>query len=802
MSVNHLFRWLVLSAVLVVLILSPPHNAFADTAIFQQGVNGYSGTVDTFLNEAALDVSHGDLTEFKWGKEKSNRQVFGLIRFDDVFGSDPGQIPPGATIISAAISYNVMECGFAAVVNELHMDWNEDVTYNTFGEDAGVQSDEYGPDIGGAISSAGKGYFSVDVTSSIRSWLINPSANKGWIFRPTKKRVAELGSSENPTLAKRPRLVVEYLPPPTGVRIYPDTIDTVIGSADIPVSVSIPIGSNDNRPVRVTLTTNNADVAVPVAATNNSFVIIFSQGGITQQDVNIDIGQIGNAVITSTNDAELSNDSLAVKVGKGAVKFKPGMLAAGIGYKIPIKVAISPGGNDTRNVRVTLTTGKPAIAGPARAVGQKRVLNFVKGGPAEQIVVIESKQEGRTSIITDNDSGLDNTALPLEVMQSFEFTVTCDMRSYTGPTGFPLVLDAITATGGPGEFMVCPGDIDPPDVVDAKLDEEFGTDFPWYPVVGNHEEETASDMAWIRNEVPTLPYVVNTGPPGSETTNYSFEYGDTHFVMINEYANGTNCDDCLDGNMVLEMRNWLDADLAANTKKWVFVAGHEPAYPQPDVDWGDSRHIGDSLDKYPSNRNAFWAQLDTYDVAAFFVGHTHRYSRYLQNDVWQVDAAQARGNGQYDTFIRVFVGTNQLIYHTYRSLTGGVFALTDSWTAYWTGGPRIDLNKTSLDHTIYLGDPLPNDTFTVTNGGPDTINYTITDDADWLSVDPPSGASSGEADIINVIYGGVTALPKGQHAALISVASAEANNSPQTITVNLTVETVSPDFNGDGDVDQ
>lgn len=37
---------------------------------------------------------------------------------------------------------------------------------------------------------------------------------------------------------------------------------------------------------------------------------------------------------------------------------------------------------------------------------------------------------------------------------------------------------------------------------------------------------------------------------------------------------------------------------------------------------------------------------------------------------------------------------------------------------------------------------------------------------------------------------------------MITISDEEAANNPQTITVNLTVRTVSPDFDYDGDVDQ
>ena len=36
----------------------------------------------------------------------------------------------------------------------------------------------------------------------------------------------------------------------------------------------------------------------------------------------------------------------------------------------------------------------------------------------------------------------------------------------------------------------------------------------------------------------SLPNIVSAGPPGCEETTYSFDYGDAHFVVLNEYYNG------------------------------------------------------------------------------------------------------------------------------------------------------------------------------------------------------------------------------------------------------------------------
>jgi len=100
----------------------------------------------------------------------------------------------------------------------------------------------------------------------------------------------------------------------------------------------------------------------------------------------------------------------------------------------------------------------------------------------------------------------------------------------------------------------------------------------------------------------------------------------------------------------------------------------------------------------------------------------------------------------------------------------------------------IERSPASFTRTIQQGGGLPNDTFTIRNSGSGTLSYTITDTASWLSVSPTSGTSTGEVDPITITYS-VASLPPGSYQATITIMAA-ATNSPQTIAVNLTVETV------------
>jgi len=259
------------------------------------------------------------------------------------------------------------------------------------------------------------------------------------------------------------------------------------------------------------------------------------------------------------------------------------------------------------------------------------------------------------------------------------FSVAADARYFCGDTinWFRHVCERIKI-GGQSNFMISPGDMDPSEKVYNTIQTYIGSDYTWYPVVGNHETEIepneteSQDMIWLRNfnrNGNTLPNIVNTGPPGCIETTYSFNYGNVHFVVLNEYCNEIS-DTATGGDISDSLYNWLVDDLTANKKPIVLVFGHEPAYPQPDEENGRLRHEYDSLNQYPENRDRFWNVLVTFGVKAYICGHTHNYSSVNFEGVWQIDAGHARGTGDQgarSTFIMLYVMDNGVIwYYVYR----------------------------------------------------------------------------------------------------------------------------------------
>ena len=229
------------------------------------------------------------------------------------------------------------------------------------------------------------------------------------------------------------------------------------------------------------------------------------------------------------------------------------------------------------------------------------------------------------------------------------FIIAADMRyhstePYRTSNYFLGALEAIKEVGK-GEFIIIPGDLDPPSATKELISEVLGKEYLLYPVVGNHELDSLQYMVWLRQynkDGTALPGIVNHGPPGCEETTYSFDWANSHFVVINQYFDGKS-DVAGDGDIVPELLSWLMDDLATTTQKHIFVFGHEPLVAIPDMDNGRIRHQGNSLDQYPEHAFKFHQLLLKYNVIAYVCGHTHNTSLAKINGLWQIDAGHARG---------------------------------------------------------------------------------------------------------------------------------------------------------------
>jgi hypothetical protein len=186
---------------------------------FQEGVDGYSGTQDTYFQVAAPANVNGALDALNWDDDNPDglpiQKVFALIRFDNIIGSGPGQIPQGAQIVSAFLEYTVFDIGQPGAVHEMLVDWDEsDSLTSACGASCDEGSDYSSTNVDTAPASVA-GMFEIDVAASLQSWADDPSGHRGWIVVPSSVPSpgggVDVRSSEYAGLAERPRLTVEYL---------------------------------------------------------------------------------------------------------------------------------------------------------------------------------------------------------------------------------------------------------------------------------------------------------------------------------------------------------------------------------------------------------------------------------------------------------------------------------------------------------------------------------------------------------------------------------------------------------------
>jgi YD repeat-containing protein len=182
------------------------------TAEFQQNQDDYFGTLDTWLDEGERWATyHVDPTMFVTGPEQAESQTedHALLRFEQIFGYFPGQVPPedGYRIESATLELYTADPGSGAALHRMVTPWGDFSSWDSLGE--GIQADDLEaaaiPDL--ITGYASEGAIRLDVTDAVRDWFQDPDSNFGWALLPIGTDSWEFFSAEG---AVPPKLSVTY----------------------------------------------------------------------------------------------------------------------------------------------------------------------------------------------------------------------------------------------------------------------------------------------------------------------------------------------------------------------------------------------------------------------------------------------------------------------------------------------------------------------------------------------------------------------------------------------------------------
>ena len=200
--------------------------------VFQQGIAGYAGTQDTWIDQSNPNTSYGE-SGVRVSDDDVANSVFSdqrgqaLLRFDGLFGASVGQIPPGAQIVSAHLTIQIADDIDNPLfdpdffVHRMLVPWSEASTWNSLG--SGVGSGEIGALLArfsGDNNPNEDGLRRLDVTAAVQAWAAG-APNHGFAILPEiisgNDDGIEILTSESSNPLLRPRLEIAWREQSTGV---------------------------------------------------------------------------------------------------------------------------------------------------------------------------------------------------------------------------------------------------------------------------------------------------------------------------------------------------------------------------------------------------------------------------------------------------------------------------------------------------------------------------------------------------------------------------------------------------------
>lgn len=272
-----------------------------NTVTFQNGVNGYSGTFDRYISDIGPSAETNgsavptyNLSGYNAANMRPDQQ--GLIRFDNIFGNAPGQIPMGATILDASLQLatiggpspdtNIDRTGGPFGVAGLLAPFNSSTSYFTSypsshpsgGRGAWFEDDHATRPVGGYGAQAVSQISRARVTPLVQQWSDGELANNGLVVQAGFEGLNDEGGWRILTTGYsvpqgRPKLSVTYTTDPVMTNSFQPGVD---GYAENNLTMARVVGTSPTDPEATTdgSTISSAFIDFPDATTGEQLALL------------------------------------------------------------------------------------------------------------------------------------------------------------------------------------------------------------------------------------------------------------------------------------------------------------------------------------------------------------------------------------------------------------------------------------------------------------------------------------------------------------------------------------------------
>lgn len=182
------------------------------TGSFQNGVSGYSGSIDSEIWALAPTTILDGNGNASADADNDGGESQVVLRFDGIVGSEAGQVPVNAVVHSARLLVSAFDQGSTVNLHRMLVPFDESVTWRSLV--SGVSADGFEASRHKDAFTFGKiaadsSEIVFDVTDTVQLW-VNGESNHGWAFLNTGGNGWDFYVSEFDNVEQRPKLVIEY----------------------------------------------------------------------------------------------------------------------------------------------------------------------------------------------------------------------------------------------------------------------------------------------------------------------------------------------------------------------------------------------------------------------------------------------------------------------------------------------------------------------------------------------------------------------------------------------------------------